>query len=110
MSWPESQLIGSTYQDVEAQADMVVVDPGSWLFERIDLPANLRLPKVVQGEFDRYVPGGAGPTNLDVIAHSVVANRGNNFSDVTWYTVPAAAAGCSPPVTPAGRVRCPTAT
>ncbi len=93
VSRPESQLIGSTYQDVEAQADMVVVDPGSWLFEHIDLPANLRLPKVVQGEFDRYVPGGAGPTNLDVIAHSVVANRGNNFSDVTWYTVPGGGGG-----------------
>jgi hypothetical protein len=88
VSRPESQLIGSTYQDVEAQADMVVVDPGSWLFKHIDLPASLRFPKVVQGEFDRYVPGGTGPTNLDVIAHSVVPNRGNNFSDVTWYTVP----------------------
>jgi hypothetical protein len=41
----------------------------------------------VQGEFDRYVPGGAGPDNLDVIAHSLVPNRRNNYSDVTWYTV-----------------------
>ncbi len=38
--------------------------------------ANQVLPKVVQGEFDRYVPGGGGPANLDVIAHSVVPNRG----------------------------------
>ncbi len=88
VSRPECELIGSTYQDVEAQADMVIVDPTSWLFKYVDLPAGLRLANVVQGEFDRYVPGGTGPTNLDVIAHSVVPNRGDNYSDVTWYTVP----------------------
>ncbi len=42
----------------------------------------------MQGEFDRYVPGGAGPNNVDVIAHSIIPNRGDNYSDVTWYTVP----------------------
>ena len=45
-------------------------------------------PASVQGEFDRYVPNGGGPANLDVIAHSIVPNRGDNYSDVTWYTVP----------------------
>ncbi len=55
---PESNLIGSTYQDIEAQADMVVTDPGSWIFEGLGLSANAVLPSVVQGEFDRYVPGG----------------------------------------------------
>ena len=84
---PESSLIGSTYQDIEAQADMVITDPGSWIFEGLGLAANQILPSVVQGEFDRYVPGG-GPANLDVIAHSIVPNRGGNYSDVTWYTVP----------------------
>ena len=49
--------------------------------------ANQILPKAVQGEFDRYVPGGGGPTNLDVVAHSIVPNRHGNYSDVTWYTV-----------------------
>ncbi len=43
---------------------------------------------MVQGEFDRYVPKTSSPTNLDVIAHSVVPNRGNNYSDITWFTVP----------------------
>jgi hypothetical protein len=52
------------------------------------LPANHVLPKVVRGEFDRYVPHGGGPANLDVIAHSIVPNRHNNYSDITWYTVP----------------------
>ena len=85
---PESELIGSTYQDIQAQAGMVITDPGSWLFDGVGLSANQVLPDVVQGEFDRYVPDSRAPTNLDVVAHSIVPNRGNNYSDVTWYTVP----------------------
>jgi hypothetical protein len=85
---PESELIGSTYQDIEAQADMVITDPGSWVFEGAGLTANQVLPNVVVGEFDRYVPDSAAPTNVDVIAHSIVPNRRNNYSDITWYTVP----------------------
>ena len=88
VSRPEAELIGSTYQDIEAQADMVIIDPSSWVFEGLGFGPNSVLPSLVEGEFDRYVPGGDGPTNLDVIAHSIVPNRGNNYSDVTWYTVP----------------------
>lgn len=85
-TWEESQLIGSMYQDVGATADMVVADPSSWLFAGTGVSAGQHLPHVVVGEFDRYVPGGPGPTDVDVVAHSLVANRGNNYSDVTWYT------------------------
>ncbi len=87
VSRPEAQLIGSTYQDVQASADMVIADPSSWALQGTGLVANQILPKVVEGEFDRYVPGGGGPADLDVIAHSVVPNRDHNYSDVTWYTV-----------------------
>ena len=85
---PEAQLIGSTYQDIDADADLVIVDPASWALAGTSLAANQHLAHAVRGEFDRYVPNGAGPSNLDVIAHSVVPNRHNNYSDVTWYTVP----------------------
>lgn len=85
---PESQLIGITYQDVGANADMVIADPTSWALVGTGLTAGQRLPKAVEGEFDRYVPGSESPTDLDVIAHSLVANRHGNYSDVTWYTVP----------------------
>jgi hypothetical protein len=87
VSLPEDQLIGSTYQDIDASADMVITDPSSWVLAGLGLKANQTLPRVVQGEFDRYVPNGGGPVNLDVIAHSIVPNRHNNYSDVTWYTV-----------------------
>jgi len=87
VSEPESLLIGSTYQDIEAKADMVVTDASSWLFAGTGLTQGQQLPNVVVGEFDQYVPGAPGPTNLDVVAHSVVPNRGHNYSDVTWYAV-----------------------
>ncbi len=83
---PEAELIGSTYQDVDAAADMVVADPAAWALAGTGLRGGEHLPKVVTGEFDRYVPGGAGPADVDVIAHSLVANRRGNYSDVTWYT------------------------
>ncbi len=83
---PECELIGSTYQDVQADADLVISDPGSWALVGTGLAAGQHLPKVVEGEFDRYVPNGGGPTDLDIIAHSIVPNRGGNYSDVTWYT------------------------
>ena len=88
VSRPEAQLIGSTYQDIGARADLVITDPSSWMLAGVELPLDRRFTDLVQGEFDRYVPRGAGPTNLDIIAHSLVANRGGNYSDMTWYTVP----------------------
>ncbi len=88
VSRPESELIGSTYQDIGAKADLVIADPTSWVLAGVELPLDHHFAGVVQGEFDRYVPGGGGPTNLDIIAHSLVANRGGNYSDMTWYTVP----------------------
>ncbi len=85
---PECTLIGATYQDIGAEADLVVTDPGHWVLAGVGLTAGQRLPKVVQGEFDRYVPGQAGSDTVDVVAHSPVANRGGNSSDMTWWTQP----------------------
>jgi hypothetical protein len=85
--WPESQLIGSMYQDVGADADLVVADPWSWIWAGTGVTAGQRLPQVVQGEYDRFDPSLPGPRNVEIAAHSPVANRGpGRFSDVTWYT------------------------
>ena len=80
-------MTGGMYQDIGADADMVVADPTSWALAGTGLTAGQHLPKAVQGEFDRYVPGGVAPANVDIIIHSLVANRHDNFSDMTWYTV-----------------------
>ncbi len=86
VSNPESQMTGGMYQDVGADADMVVVDPTSWLLAGTGLVAGARLPKALQGEFDRFVPSVGAPAGTDIVMHSLVANRRDNFSDVTWYT------------------------
>jgi len=88
VSNPEAQMTGCSYQDIDALADMVIADPASWALAGTGLKAGQHLPHAVQGEFDRYVPGSSAPPDVDVIAHSPVRNRGNSFSDVTWYTAP----------------------
>ena len=55
-SWPESQLIGSMYQSVHANDDLVITDASSWFFNGCGLTNGQHLPGVVQGEYDRYVP------------------------------------------------------
>jgi hypothetical protein len=86
-SWPECQLIGNMYQDVGADADLVVTDPSSWVWAGTAVTAGQKLPNVVQGEYDRFDSALPGPRNVDIVAHSPVINRGpDRFSDVTWYT------------------------
>ena len=88
-SWPESELVGSMYQDVGASADLVVADPDGWLWAGTGVHAGQAVSQVVLGEYDRFDPSRAGPRNVEILAHSPVANRGRNrYSDVTWYTVP----------------------
>jgi hypothetical protein len=84
---PESELIGPMYQSVRANDDLVVVDAGNWFFDGCGLTDGQVLPAVVQGEYDRYVPGLQGPRNLDVLCHSPVRGQGN-WSDLTYYTQP----------------------
>ncbi len=38
VSRPEAELIGSTYQDIGAQADLVITDPTSWVLAGVGLP------------------------------------------------------------------------
>jgi hypothetical protein len=84
---PENALIGSMYQSVHANANLVVTDGSSWLWDGTGLADGATLPGVVQGEYDRFVPSLPGPANVDVLAHSPVPGQGN-WSDITYYTVP----------------------
>ncbi|MGO9456682.1 MAG: N,N-dimethylformamidase beta subunit family domain-containing protein [Acidimicrobiales bacterium] len=86
-TWPESNLIGSMYQSVRANDDLVITDASSWVFDGCGLSDGQQLPNVVQGEYDRYVPTIPGPRNVDVLGHSPVSGQGN-WSDMTYYTVP----------------------
>jgi len=84
---PESSLVGSMYQSVGANNDLVVTDGSSWLWDGCGLPDGIALPGVVQGEYDRFVPSLPGPRNVDVLAHSPVTGQ-RNWSDITYYTAP----------------------
>ncbi len=84
---PESNMVGSTYQSVGAQADMVVTDASSWFFDGCDLADAHVFPNMIVGEYDRYVPSLPGPTNLDVLAHSPIPGQAN-WSDLTYFTTP----------------------
>lgn len=88
-SWAESQLIGSMYQDVGADADMLVADASLWLWAGTGVTTGQALPHVVQGEYDRFDTAVPGPRDVEIFAHSPVTNRGpGRYSDVTWYTSP----------------------
>ena len=84
---PESTLIGSMYQSVGSNDAFVLVDSSAWLFDGCGLQDGQTMPGVVQGEYDRFVPGLAGPTNVDVLGHSPVRGQ-RNWSDLTYYSVP----------------------
>jgi hypothetical protein len=86
---PESELTGATYEDVGADADMVIADPSSFLLAGTGLEEGDRLPRAVQGEYDRFDPASPAPRNVQVVCHSPVLNRGpGRYSDVTYYTWP----------------------
>jgi hypothetical protein len=89
---PESTMIGSTYQSVGAQADMVVTDASSWFFAGCNLTDGQALPAMIVGEYDRFVPALPGPRNLDVLAHSPIPGQGN-WSDLTYFTTSATGGG-----------------
>jgi hypothetical protein len=89
MPRPEQTVIGAQYQDVEADADMTIVNPDHWILAGTGLTMNQVLPKVILGEYDRFDNEFPGPTNVEILAHSNVANRGADaYSDMTYYTRP----------------------
>src|SRR5437764_9784766 len=60
---PESTIIGDMYTCNPVKADMVVVDPSSWIFSGTGLSAGAKVASLVGSEYDRYNPSLAGPRN-----------------------------------------------
>jgi hypothetical protein len=87
VSKPESVLTGVFYESNPVTADMVVVDPGNWLFEGLGLKAGARIPGLVGHEYDRVNPGAPTPRTIEVLSHSPLVCRGvRSFSDAAYYT------------------------
>lgn len=84
---PESSLIGSMYQSNPVNADLVITEPTSWLYNGLEAYAGASLSSVVGTEYDRYQPGSTSPDNVEILAHSPLVCQGvSDHSDITWYT------------------------
>ncbi|HMG27957.1 MAG TPA: N,N-dimethylformamidase beta subunit family domain-containing protein, partial [Acidimicrobiia bacterium] len=89
---PEDAMIGQQYECNPVSADMVITDPGAWVFEGTGVTAGQTLPGAIGPEYDRYVGTPEAPKNVQILAHSPVTCHGKaSFSDMTYYTAPSGA-------------------
>lgn len=88
---PESDLLGAMYECNPGFADMIVADPGAWVFARTGVYYGSLLPRLVGfTEYDRVQAGSPVPADLEILAHSPVTCRGHppSASDMTYYGSP----------------------
>jgi hypothetical protein len=89
---PENAIIGDYYQCNPVKADMVITDPGAWVFAGTGVTLNTHLVDVVGSEYDHYSPAPPAPQNVTVLARSpLVCQRQRDYSDMTYYTAPSGA-------------------
>ena len=89
---PESEIIGNFYQCNPVHADLVVADPGSWVFHGTGLAAGSRLTGLVGTEYDHYDPHVKGPGNVSILARSPLTCQGRaDYADMTYYSAPSGA-------------------
>ncbi len=92
VSRPESIMIGEQYESNPVSADLVFVDPSSWVLAGTNIKAGAIIPVGVGTEYDRYYPNQAGPHNVTIIAHSpLVCNGRPSYADMTYYSAPSGA-------------------
>jgi hypothetical protein len=89
---PEMQLVGVGYDGNPVKSDLVIQDPGAWMFEGLNFHAGQVIgPDVIGPEFDRVFPGSS-PKNVQVVAHSPVKVNGRaSFADTSYYSAPSGA-------------------
>ena len=88
---PESTLTGTFYECNPVKADLVVTNPGSWLWSGI-ARGGTRVPNAIGPEYDRVNPGVPTPAGIEVLTHSPVTCRNTqSYADSAYYTVPSGA-------------------
>lgn len=84
---PEDALVGVMYESDPVQADIVVSDAGSWVFDGTGLKNGDILHDLLGYEVDKV--SGHAPATIQRIAHSPYDFHGNTrYSDMTVYTAP----------------------
>jgi hypothetical protein len=89
---PESSLIGEMWQCNPVSADMVITDPGNWMFNGTGLGPDSHIVGIVGPEYDHFDPYEPNPGNVSVVARSPVTCGGlQEEADMTYYSAPSGA-------------------
>ncbi|HZQ56703.1 MAG TPA: N,N-dimethylformamidase beta subunit family domain-containing protein [Acidimicrobiales bacterium] len=91
---PESTLLGEMYECNPVHADMVVTDPGAWVWAGTGASAGQHLAGVVGSEYDHWSSADAQPpgSGVELLADSPITCRGAPSSaDFTYYVAPSGA-------------------
>ena len=84
---PASELTGSTYVSIDAKDNLVITDPAGWFWMGSGVTEGQQLSMVVEGEYNRYIPGQPGPSNVQLFGHSPITKQ-HSWSDITYVTRP----------------------
>jgi hypothetical protein len=88
LSDPESSLTGTFYECNPVRADMIITDPGNWLFAGTGATRGMHLRRLIGPEYDRVNPAEPTPAHIEVLTHSAVRCRGvPSYADSAYYTV-----------------------
>ena len=88
VSRPESSLTGTFYECNPVRADLVVFDPGNWLFDGTGVIRGTRLLGLLGSEYDRVDLSSPTPRPIEVLLHSPVRCHGRRSdADAAYYTV-----------------------
>jgi hypothetical protein len=92
---PSSEIVGQTYGGYGINAAMVIADPQAWPFAHTGVTVGTELPHVILGDYDHYVAGEPGPTDVQILAHSpVTTSYGHrDYADMIYYTNARSGAG-----------------
>ena len=93
-SKPESALLGEMWECNPVQADMVITDPGAWVFDGTGFKQGSRIAGIVGPEYDHYSARQPNPGDVTVLAASPVDCSGrHSTADMTYYSNPTSNAG-----------------
>jgi hypothetical protein len=89
---PENTLLGELYQCNPVHADLVVTNPAAWVYAGTGLVEGSKIPGVIGSEYDQYIQGMPGPSDVELMAHSPLRCRNvAGYSDFTYYAAPSGA-------------------
>ena len=101
-NWPPTSQIGVSYSGYLSPgvfAPMVVSDSASWVFRGTGLQDGSQIANIIGSDFDRVDTSASTPANIEILAHSPIADGsatvsggswgGYSYSDMTYFTTAA---------------------